>query len=230
MTSGSSYVVPGKGTITSWSHWATSGSNQMLIMKVFRKVTDPSFYKVVGHDGPHPLTQAVLNTRLVNIPVEAGDVLGLNGTDSANVACGFDAPGDSYLFRVGNLADGDAEAFTPVAAGRRLNISAVFSPSNSFTFGKIRRNQRKGTATIAVDVPNPGELTGSGKGVKVASAAVISRRVTAPGKVKLRIRARGSKKRRLERTGRVSVRLKVTYTPTGGDHRTRSKKLRLKKR
>ena len=53
--------------------------------------------------------------------------------------------------------------------------------------------RRKGTATLTVEVPNPGELTVSGKGVKAASAegAVISKTVGAAGEVKLKIRAKG---------------------------------------
>ena len=230
VTSGTSYVVPGTGTITSWSHWATTGTGQMVVMKVFRKVTDPSFYEVVAHDGPHPLTQSVLNSFLVNITVKAGDVLGLNGTDAANVACGFSAPGNSNLFRVGNLADGQSDAFTPVATDRLLNISAVFSPANGFTLGKVKRNTNKGTATLTAEVPNPGELTASGNGVKAAGAAVTSRAVPAPGTVQLTIRAKGKKKRKLNETGKVTLTPAITYTPTGGDASTQSRKVKLQKR
>ena len=106
------------------------------------------------------------------------------------------------------------------------------APSNSFTFGAVQRNKKKGTATLTVNVPNPGELTGSGKGVKVASAAgaVISKTVTAPGNVKLTVRAKGKKKRKLNETGRVKLNVTVTYTPTGGDPSTQSTKVKLKKR
>ena len=60
----------------------------------------------------------------------------------------------------------------------------MFTPSNTFSLGKAKLKKRKGTATIAVDVPNSGDLTGSGKGVKVASApgAVISKTVSAPAR------------------------------------------------
>jgi hypothetical protein len=229
VTSGNPYVVPGTGTITSWSHRAAGAGGQMVVMKVFRKVADPSFYQVVGHDGPRPMTMAVLNTFLVSIPVKAGDVLGINGTHGAGVACGFDAPGDSYLFRVGNLADGEADAFTPVESNRRLNISAVFSPSNTFTLGKVKRNTKKGTATLTVDLPNPGELSASGKGVKAAGAAVITKTVSAPGKVKLLIKAKGKKRKTLNETGKVKLSPRITYTPTSGDPSTQSTKLKLRK-
>ena len=80
-----------------------------------------------------------------------------------------------------------------------------------------------------MSVPNPGELTGSGKGVKVASAARISKTVSAPGEVKLTIKAKGKKKGTLNETGKVKLRPKITYTPTGGDPSTQSVKVKLKK-
>jgi len=105
----------------------------------------------------------------------------------------------------------------------------VFVYSNSFTLGRITRNKKKGTATLTVDVPNPGDLTAKGKGVKAAGAAVISKTVTAPGAVELLIAAKGKKKRKLNKTGRMKLNANITYTPTGGDPSTQSIKVKLKK-
>jgi hypothetical protein len=230
VTSGNTYVVPGAGTITSWSHNARAGAGQTLTMKVFRKVADPARYMVVGHDDRPNLTEGVVNTFPASIPVKPGDVIGLNNpTPGPVTACLFSAPG-SILFRSASLADGEQGDFTTSALDRRVNVSAVFVPSNAFTLGKVKRNEKKGTATLTATVPNPGELTGSGKGVKVASAAVISKTVSAPGEVKLKIRAKGKKKATLNETGKVKVKPKITYTPTGGDPATQSRKLKLKKR
>jgi hypothetical protein len=69
-------------------------------------------------------------------------------------------------------------------------------PSNAFSLGKVKRNKRKGTATLTVGVPNAGKLALSGNGVRAASAggAATSKTVGAAGKVKLVIRAKGKKK------------------------------------
>ncbi len=90
-------------------------------------------------------------------------------------------------------------------------------PSNVFTLGGTTRNNKKGTATLKATVPNQG-LTGSGKGVKAAGAkgAVISKTVTSPGQVQLLIKAKGTKKRKLNETGKVKLSVAATYTPTGG--------------
>jgi hypothetical protein len=219
----------------------------MMTMKVFRKVGDPATYRAVGHDGPRPIV-AGLNTFSTNVPVSPGDVLGTNQPTSAATASAFSAPGDSHLFEMagGNLADGQDASFQTFP-DYRLNISAVVGPSdspvvppsgspfvppsNSFTLGRITRNKKKGTATITVNVPNPGELTGSGKGVKAASAsrAVMSKSVAA-GQAKLLIKATGKKKRKLNETGKVKLNVAITYTPTGGSPNTQSVKVKLKKR
>jgi hypothetical protein len=230
VTSGNTYVVPGTGTITSWSHNAKPVAGQQLTMKVFRPLGGAS-YMVVGHDGPRGLTGGTVNTFPANVAVKAGDVVGLNTANASTIlpnACLFDASlGDSHGLRTGSLADGESGIFE-FFPGTRVNVSAVFEPSNSFTLGKAKLNKKKGTATLTVNVPNPGELTGSGKGVKVASAAVISKTVS-PGNVKLTIKAKGKKKATLNETGKVNVKPKITYTPTGGSPSTQAKKLKLKK-
>lgn len=232
VTGGTSYVVPGTGTITSWSHQARAASGQTLSFKVFRKVADPATYMVVGHDGPRSLTGGVLNTfGGISIPVKPGDVIGVNSGSGTMTACLFSVPGQTYSYTSPGLADGQSVPFLEGSDGR-TNVSAVFTPANTFTLvGKAKLKKKKGTATITVDVPNPGDLTGSGKGVKVASAqgAVTSKTVTAPGKVMLTIKAKGKKQKTLNETGKVKVTPKITYTPAGGDPSTQSIKVKLKK-
>jgi hypothetical protein len=232
VTSGNPYAVPLLGVlpsliVTSWSHSAAAGSAP-LTFKVYRG-TGPNTYRVVGHDGPRSLSSGVVHTFSgLRIPVRPGDVIGLH-TTGASSACLFNAPGDRNFVRDGDLADGQEGAFTE-NPGERVNVTAVVEPDNRFTFGKVKLNKEKGTARLTLGVPNPGELTGSGKGVNVAGAAVISKSVPAAGPVNLKIRAKGKKKRKLNETGKVKVKPKITYTPTGGDPATQSKKLKLKKR
>jgi hypothetical protein len=232
VTSGNTYVVPSTGgitawTVTSWSHNSKAGPGQTLTMKIFRLVAGTT-YMVVGHDGPRNLTSGALNTFPASIPVKAGDILGLH-SGGGGPDCVSDVPEDTALLFSGDLADGASGAFSP-DPGSRLNVTAVVSPTNAFSFGTTTRNKKKGTATLTVNVPNPGELTGSGKGVKAAGAgAVISKTVTAPGAATLVIKAKGKKRKTLNETGKVKLKPKITYTPTGGDPSTRSRKLKLKK-
>jgi hypothetical protein len=232
VTSGTPFVVPVEGTMTSWSHNAAAGANQTLTMKVFRKSADPSTYTAIAHDGPRPLIASMVNNFPVSIPVKRGDLLGLNTispVDTGAATGGF--PGDTWVEHAPGLVDGGSGDFSITNPnGVRLNISATIEPSNSFTLGGVKDNTRNGTATLTVDVPNPGELTASGKGVKAASSkAVISATVTSPGAAKLLVKASGKKKRKLNETGKVKLRVAVRYTPTGGQSLTQSTKVRLKK-
>jgi hypothetical protein len=224
VTSGSSYAAPGNGTITSWSHNAAAGAGQTMTFKVFRKVTG-STYTVVGHDGPRSLVGGTVNAFPAAIGVKPGDVIGLSFNLAPPAkAWFFMAPGDAFLRRIGNLADFQSGSFDP-DPDRRLNVTAVFEPTNAFTLRGIGLHRKKGTATLKVSVPNSGELVLSGNGVKGVSAITVS----APGIVRLPIRATGRKREKLNQTSRVRVKATVTYTPTGGDPSTQSRKLKLKK-
>ena len=48
--------------------------------------------------------------------------------------------------------------------------------------------------------------------------------------MELTIRAKGKKKLKLNDTGKVKVKPKITYTPTGGAPNTQSRKVKLRKR
>lgn len=230
VTSGNSYVVPSTGgvsswTVTSWSTNASSDPGQLMALKMFRKVGDPASYKAIGHEGPHTLT-AGLRTFPANIQVKAGDLLGAQFAGAAG-ACAFQVLGNTIFYRDGELADGASGAFltdTPY----RLNATAEVTPTSDFTLGKLKR-KANGTAVLTVSVPNPGQLTVSGKGVKAsATGAVAAEKVTAAGNVKLVIRAKGKKKRKLAETGKVTVKPTITFTPTGGAASTESRKIKLR--
>jgi len=227
VTSGNSYAAPGLGTITSWSHNAAAGAGQIMTFKVFRQVTG-STYTVIGHDGPRTLTGSTVNAFPANIGVKPGDIIGLSFSVAPPAkAWFFMVPGDAFIERNGNLADGQSGSFIP-NPDRRLNVTAVFVPTNVFTLRGVNPHRKKGTATLKVSVPNPGELVLSGNGVKgVGATRAVA--VTTPGIVRLPIRAKGKKRETLNETGRVRVKLKVTYTPTGGDPSTQSRKLKLRK-
>jgi hypothetical protein len=107
----------------------------------------------------------------------------------------------------------------------------VFSYSNAFTLGKAKRNTKRGTATLTAEVPNPGVLALSGKGVKTAGAAGARAAKSVPaGEVKLLVKPKGKSKRKLNESGTLKVKISVVYTPTGGDPSTQTKRLNLKKR
>jgi len=227
VTGGTSYVVPAGGAaITSWSTNAAAGAGQQLKMKVWRKVGEPATYQVVAQDGPRTLTPGALNTFPVNLPTQSGDLIGLIIVlGSPPTACAFGAPGNTVFAptNFGDLSNGEARSFPDAIPDVSLNLSAVvaFKTSNDFNVVKVKKNKKKGTAVLTVDVPGPGQLSLQGTGVKPqrARGATISKQVTEAGKVKLRVKAKGAKMQKLLSTGKVKVKAKITFTPsaTGGD-------------
>lgn len=222
------YVMPATGTITSWTHRSQAGVGQMVSLKIFRRIGDPATYQLVGRDGPNPIDPNITRTFSSSVPVNAGDVLGLTGESGAvSIGCSFSGLGERGN-HTPNVADGGFADFT-ISNGSRLNLSAVLNPTNSFTRGAITRHKKKGTASLALNLPNPGELTVSGNGVKTADIAGASSAVSA-GETSVLVKATGKKRKKLNATGKVKLSLTITYTPTSGDPASQSVKVKLRKK
>ena len=210
----------------------------MLTMKVFRLVSG-STYQVVAHDGPRPINQG-LNTFPVSIPVKAGDVVGINSANAVSPmsACFFSVPGEvGALFHTPGVADGSSATYGP-NNDLRANVTAQVAskPLNGFSFGKVKDNRKKGTATVAVSVPGPGALTLAGKGVKPdlrAGGATASVAVGAAGTVQLPVKPQHMLRKKLRKKGKIKVKVSVTYKPSGeiaGDPNTLTRHVKLLKK
>jgi hypothetical protein len=115
-----------------------------------------------------------------------------------------------------------------------LIFSTFVNPTNQFTVGKLKRR------TLTVTVPGPGELSvarpspSPGGAVPAARKAVrkLVRRstaaATAAGRVTVPLRLTKLGKSLLRERGRLKVPAAITYTPTGGEPSTLTRKLKLK--
>jgi subtilisin-like proprotein convertase family protein len=112
-----------------------------------------------------------------------------------------------------------------ILGGWSLNLTAAV---NTLTAGKPKLNKKKGTAQVPVTVGDAGQLTLRGKGVKSASASK-SKAVAGPGTVKLTVKPKGKTAKKLNSTGKATVKAKITFTPNGGASKTVKKKIKLKK-
>jgi len=86
-------------------------------------------------------------------------------------------------------------------------------PTNQFSFGKVKKNKRKGTARLTVKIPGSGELQ-LAKNKKVKGK---KKEADAAGKHKLPLKPRRKAKQKLAAKGKAKVKAKVTYTPDGSD-------------
>jgi hypothetical protein len=148
------YVIPAAGVITSWSTNAAAGAGQTLAFKVYRPIGAPN-YEVLAHQGPVGLTASVLNTFPVHIPVQAGDVLGLNTSTGAGIpnACLFKAsPSDFFAATAtpSNNPDGSIAIMNPIAPGFRLNVQATLQRLPSITSISPAGAPIKGGAIVTI--------------------------------------------------------------------------------
>lgn len=106
-------------------------------------------------------------------------------------------------------------------AARTVSVNFVrFAP-----LGKLKRNKRRGTATMTVRVGSAGVLTAAGKRVRPQR-----REVAAAANLKIPVVAKGKVAKRLRRTGRAKVSVKVSFLPNGGQLATFSKTVLLLRR
>lgn len=122
---------------------------------------------------------------------------------------------DSFTYRASN--DGGTSGLATVTLDVRLD--------NNFRIVQVKRNRKRGTAALRVALPGSGALRLAGAGLKRASRAVAG-----PTTLKVVVRAAGRKARQLRRKGKAQVKAKLTYRPTGGTPRTKTRKIRLVKR
>jgi hypothetical protein len=118
----------------------------------------------------------------------------------------------------GDGSNGGSEAGTGSGGGPDTTAPV----DNSFKLGKARLDRRRGTATLAVEVPGPGL-------VAVDGAVPRQQRADGPGRVTLRILPRAKARLILNRRGSVRLKLTVTFVPHGGEPSSRVVSLRLKK-
>jgi hypothetical protein len=98
--------------------------------------------------------------------------------------------------------------------------------TNDISFGKVKKNKRKGTAKLTVNVPGTGELDlAKTKKVKPDDESAED-----AGKEKLAIKPKGKAKKKLNSKGKAKVKAEVTFTPDGGTPNTEDKKIKLVKR
>ena len=90
----------------------------------------------------------------------------------------------------------------------------------NFSLGKLKKDKKKGTAKLTVEVPAPGGIA-LAQTKKLKGAEV---RAEAAGEVQLPIKPRGKAKKKLAEHGKVKVGVEVTYTPTAASRRRKQRR------
>lgn len=101
-------------------------------------------------------------------------------------------------------------------------------PPNDISRGKLTLNKKKGTGKLTINVPGPGSLKSvdARKAKKRVKGKVLN--PAAPGAVKVPLLPTKAGQKVLNAKGRLKVKLKVTFTPTGGVPNTETFTVTLK--
>jgi hypothetical protein len=256
-----SYATP-HGVLTSWRFHSSGDSAAGAVrLKIFRYTGTGLVFEVLAESSLKTLEPDTAYDFKERIPVDQGDLLGLTAVGDAEV--GITVPGTPQnqlaQFGGGDIPPGQTGTATIAWPDLRPSVAAtVESDADAdgfgddtqdkcpvdrttqalcqFSFGRLKRNTKRGTAVLPVTVPGAGTLSLSGRGVagqqastsRAASAG--GRAVTNASTVKLVVKGKGKKKKTLNETGKVKLNLAITYTPTAGDPSTQSMKVKLKKK
>ena len=195
-------------------------------------------FSLVGNPSGATLTETVAGSNLIGVDPQLGPLQN-NGGPTETMALPATSPAVNRGFSAlrTDQRGGPRPVLYPgipisAAAGANgadigaFELQAPPLPSNQFRFGKVKLNKKRGTATVAVVIPGAGvvSLVGS-KSVRAGSKTAKG-----AGTVKLVVRARGKAQRSLNRKGKIRVKAKFTFTPTGGTTASRTKTLKLVKK
>jgi hypothetical protein len=212
---------PVTGTVTSWRFKSGSNGNTVSL-RVLRPGAGVTFTGV-GVSASATSAGGLNGPFTTSLPIQRGDHVGLNRTNGALVLS--TDVGSTQIYWTPPLAEGQTLAGT-AGMNQEVLVQAVVEPSNTLTFGTPALKKAKGTALLTVNVPNPGQLTYSGTGVKVTPIGVTT--IVPGGQVQVKVRATGKKLKKLRAKGKVAVAPKFNYTPDSGQPSTQVKKLKLK--
>ncbi len=139
---------------------------------------------------------------------------------------GIDVPGaNASTYVPGSIGDYGCRVTGRNESGSATQLGEV--PQDVFQVGAAALMPRHANANLPVMVPDPGTVTLSGN--QVVPRHVVSSTLTGAGTVKLLVKPRGSKKRKLNRTGRVKVTVTVSYQPDAGAGGSQMKTIGLRK-
>jgi hypothetical protein len=249
VAAGNSYTVPSPGVITSWS-WQDGGlAVGGLKLKVGRSPDGVNF-TIVGEAVAGPQSANSVNTYLTQIPVLAGDKIGVY---EGGGQCGsLGTPSDTYAFTTVDVPanttapfvsddgakipvaatvepDADNDGFGDETQDKCPSDASNHGPCNDFRVASIK-SLKGGRAKVRLNLPGAGKLAmretakAAGKTSGVASA---HKGVAGPGMKIVTLKPNRRARKILSLRQRLRVKLSITFTPTGGTTHTETRSLKL---
>jgi hypothetical protein len=252
--SGPSYSAPVDGVITQWSYQSDSTPPPSVRLKVATNLGGGNL-KIVSQSATETIAPSTLNTYSSRVSMPAGTDLGefidadcsrfdMTYTDffaDTDLAVGATALFEEETFQQDISAvlepDADHDGFGDDTQDDCVGTAGQFNgcPS-SFTLAKPAG--KKGKVAVSLTVPGQGTLVvGSSSDPALASAAKSRTQVkpfstTVTGKtsqqISVKLKLTKSARKALSSKGKLKVRIKAVYTPTGGPSASQTAKAKLK--
>jgi hypothetical protein len=223
---------PVNGTVVRW-RIRTGGSATPTAFRVIR----PSGVNLFTGAGASAAVTPALNTTSefpVSVPIRIGDLIGIN-------CCN---PGTGTYFRI---SDGDTLQWfsnlgtapdAPDDSEGELLLNADIEPTSAFTNTKAKA--KKGKVKFIATLPNAGVIAAGdprdkklgGKPAKGKGPQLLTRTsktLAAPGKAKLSVKLSKAAQKQLAAKGKLTVRVRVVFTPEGGNAASKTLKVKFAK-
>jgi hypothetical protein len=225
---------PVNGTVLRW-RIRTGGSASQTAL---RTISPAGLNTYAGGSTSAVVTPSLngISEHQTSIPIKLGDLIGINCCNGVSGSYFRIGDGDTLQWQP---ALGSGGSTAPVDTEGELLVNADIEPTSAFTNTKPKA--KKGKVKFIATLPNPGTIAaGDPKDKKLKGVAAkaakgpqlltrTSKRLNAPGKAKLSVKLSKAAQKRLAANGRLSVRVRVIFTPDGGSSTAKTLKVKFAK-
>jgi hypothetical protein len=215
-------VSPVNGTVTTW-RLGVGNKSGPTAFRVVRRLADGTFTGG-GTSASVTPTLETDNVFSTNLPIQRGDLIGLDCCAVPGVTYfSGDHTGQRIFFEPGFLGDGAAGAMPSGTDTFEMLLNADIEPTA--TLGSVNAKPRKGgRIKVTMVVPNPGTLLATGKGLHSTAT-----HIAVAGPLTLLVRPHFRTMAKLVDGKAVKAKLKLTFTPDGGNAAVQTAKVKLKR-
>ncbi|HVO53666.1 MAG TPA: hypothetical protein VMT37_04560 [Solirubrobacterales bacterium] len=228
---GATMTSPCDGTVTRFRLKGFVRPANHYSLRVIRKNPDGS-YTGTATSAPVAIATEGVNEYATDLPISAGEQIGIDFLDSTEeyglAWIGGPTVSASVLFAF--PADGTA-AFPDIPSttfyylfNADVSCTPPPPPSNSFRVVKLKKT------TLVLDLASAGSLRAVDASHSKSKPRLLkgSRASGGPGRVKLKLKLTSAAKATLREKGKLALRTKLVFTPTGGVAATRVRKLTIR--
>ncbi len=246
-----SLTAPCSGTVTRFRLNGFPRPENQYALRVVHRNPDGT-YTGTATSAPVSIATEGVNEYATSLPIATGELIGVDflesleehglrwvGSPVSSAAVFFDFPADGtpgtptipsttfyYLFNA-DIACGSS---APAPTSPLAPAPVATAPSNSFKVVSLKKTtltlSLASAGSVTVSEAAPKKKTKAGK--KPKALLKLTSASGGPGQAKLKLALTGTAKAKLRQTGKVGVKARIAFTPTGGTTATQVRALTVK--